>query len=438
MYRIQLSGGDYIPNGEVGLHYQIHRSIGVHHAAAIEAGQPFRVNVFVGGPPAMMLAAVMPLPEGMSELTFAGALGGRRVRLVRGGRSPVGDPLLPMHADTDFCLCGTVVPGVLKQEGPFGDHLGYYSLKHEFPVLRVDRVYHRDDAIWPFTVVGRPPQEDTIFGQLIHELTGPVIPSVLPGVHAVHAVDAAGVHPLLLAIGSERYTPYAETARPQELLTQANAILGQGQLSLAKFLFIANRTDAPNLDVHDVAAFLRHVLERADWTRDLHFQTQTTIDTLDYSGGALNAGSKLVVAAVGPKRFELANTVPSNLRLGDGLRNPRVVLPGILAIEGPKYSDQLNPQSLTGFRWIVIVDDSQFVAESLRNFLWVTFTRTNPATDIDGIASFVENKHWGCRGPLVIDARLKPHHAPPLIEDPAVTRRVDALAAPGGPLHGIL
>jgi 4-hydroxy-3-polyprenylbenzoate decarboxylase len=337
------------------------------------------------------------------------------------------------------------VPGVLKQEGPFGDHLGYYSLKHEFPVLRVDRVYHREDAIWPFTVVGRPPQEDTVFGQLIHELTGPVIPSVLPGVHAVHAVDAAGVHPLLLAIGSERYTPYVETARPQELLTQANAILGQGQLSLAKFLFIVNRADAPSLDVHDVGGFLRHLLERADWTRDLHFQTQTTIDTLDYSGGALNAGSKLVIAAVGPKRFELANELPNDLRLGDEFTNPRVILPGVLVVQGPKYSGPLNPQSairnpksLTGIRWIVIVDDSRFVAEALRNFLWVTFTRTNPAADIDGIDSFVENKHWGCRGPLVIDARLKPHHAPPLVEDPAVTRRVDALAAPGGPLHGIL
>jgi 4-hydroxy-3-polyprenylbenzoate decarboxylase len=280
---------------------------------------------------------------------------------------------------------------------------------------------------------------------LIHELTGPVIPSVLPGVQAVHAVDATGVHPLLLAIGSERYTPYATTARPQELLTQANAILGQGQLSLAKFLLIANREDAPDLDVHDVSALLRHVLERADWTRDLHFQTETTIDTLDYSGGALNAGSKLVIAAVGERRFELATSLPSDFRLGGGFKSPRLILPGVLAIEGPKYSGVINPQyvidnpqSLTGFRWIVIVDDSQFVSESLRNFLWVTFTRTNPAADIDGIDSFVANKHWGCRGPLVIDARLKPHHAPPLVEVPAVSKKVDAMAAPGGPLHGIL
>jgi 4-hydroxy-3-polyprenylbenzoate decarboxylase len=444
MYRVQLSGGDYQPDREIGLHYQIQRSIGVHHAAALAAGQPFRVNIFVGGPPAMSLAAVMPLPEGMSELGFAGALGRRRVRMLRRAEG------LPIHADTDFAICGTVIPGKLLPEGPFGDHLGYYSLRHDFPVLAVEHVCHRDGAIWPFTVVGRPPQEDTIFGQLIHELTGPAIPAVLPGVQAVHAVDAAGVHPLLLAIGSERYWPFAEQSRPQELLTQANAILGQGQLSLAKFLLIANRADDPRLDIHDIAMFLRHILERADWTRDLHFQTQTTIDTLDYSGSGLNSGSKLVIAAVGPKRFDLTTEVPADLRLPTGFRNPRLVLPGVLALEGERASARGESDvaqlcdaipadhPLTRFRWIVLVDDSQFVAESLRNFLWVTFTRTNPAADIHGIDAFMVDKHWGCRGPLVIDARLKPHHAPPLVEDPEITRRVDALAAPGGPLHGIL
>jgi 4-hydroxy-3-polyprenylbenzoate decarboxylase len=458
MYRVQLSGGQYEPDGEIGLHYQIHRSIGVHHAAAIRTGQPFRLNIFVGGPPAMMLAAVMPLPEGMSELTFAGALGGRRIRMLRRAGE------LPIHADTDFCICGTVVPNKLLPEGPFGDHLGYYSLRHDFPVLRVDHVFHRNGAIWPFTVVGRPPQEDTIFGQLIHELTGGVIPTVLPGVVGIQAVDAAGVHPLLLAIGSERYWPFADSPRPQELLTQANAILGQGQLSLAKFLLIANQADDPALNLHDTAAFLRHMLERADWTRDLHFQTETTIDTLDYSGGALNAGSKVVIAAVGPRRFELPIELPSDLQLPGDFGNPRVVLPGVVAIEGPPceppanlQSAIRNPQSLAPaadierfcrayrrdsslarFRWIVIADDSQFVAESLGNFLWVTFTRADPASDLHGVESFVHEKHWGCHGPLVIDARVKPHHAPPLVEDPAISRRVDALAARGGPLHGII
>src|SRR6188474_3529124 len=184
----------------------------------------------------------------MSELTFAAALGGRRIRMYRR------EDGLPIHADTDFCICGTVIPNKLLPEGPFGDHLGYYSLAHDFPVLRVEHVYHRPGAIWPFTVVGRPPQEDTSFGQIIHELTGPVIPTVVAGLHAVHAVDAAGVHPLLLGIGSERYVPYARERQPQELLTCANAILGQGQLSLAKYLFIVAKEDDPSLDIHDVVA----------------------------------------------------------------------------------------------------------------------------------------------------------------------------------------
>jgi len=446
MYRVQLSGGQYRPEVEVGMHYQIHRGIGVHHSAAMQRGQPLRVNVFVGGPPALTVAAVMPLPEGLSELSFAGALTGHRIRMIhRAGQ-------LPIHADADFCLVGTIDPERLLPEGPFGDHLGYYSLTHEFPVMRVEQVYHRRDAIWPFTVVGRPPQEDTQFGQFIHELTAPIIPTVIPGVRAVHAVDAAGVHPLLLAIGSERYVPYRQRTQPQELLTQANAILGQGQMSLAKYLLIVATEDQPRLEIHDIPAFLRHWLERVDFTRDLHFHTCTTIDTLDYSGSGFNAGSKLVAAAAGPAHFSLAEAWKGTDQLPSGISNPRICLPGIVALEASSFAgkphgddpqverwcEELEQNSLPGIRIAVLVDDSDFTSRSLNNWLWVTFTRSNPATDIYGVHAFLEHKHWGCRGPLVIDARLKPHHAPPLVEDPAVSRRVDAMAQRGGPLHGII
>jgi len=450
MYRVQLTGGQYQLNREIGLHYQIHRGIGVHHATALRRGVPLRVNIYVGGPPSLMLAAVMPLPEGLAELSLAGALGGRRVGLFYPPSQ------LPVVAEADFCISGTVDPDRLLPEGPFGDHLGYYSLAHDFPVLRVEHVYHRTGAIWPFTVVGRPPQEDTTFGQLVHEITGPVIPTVVPGLHAVNAVDAAGVHPLLLAIGSERYVPFAERRRPQELLTIANAILGQGQMSLAKYLLIAAREDAPDLDIHDIAAFLRHVLARVDWRRDLHFHTCTTIDTLDYSGSGLNEGSKLVIAAAGPAIRELPSTLPSALsassNLPEGFTDPRICLPGVLAIRAPRWEgigrddravkrfcDQLDlAHPINAFPLVVVVDDSRFTAESLGNFLWTTFTRSNPAPDTYGIDSFVEQKHWGCRGSLVIDARAKPHHAPALIDDPEISRRVDQLGAPGGPLHGII
>lgn len=446
MYRVQLAGNAYQPNRQIGLHYQIHRGIGVHHGKALQRGVPFRVAIFVGGPPVMPLAAVMPLPEGLPELAFAGALGGRRLALIKPGSYAD----LPLPAEADFCIVGTVDPDKQLPEGPFGDHLGYYSLTHPFPVLNVEHVYHRPDAVWPFTVVGRPPQEDTSFGQIIHELTGPIIPTVIAGVHAVHAVDAAGVHPLLLAIGSERYVPYARKRKPQELLTCANAILGQGQLSLAKYLLIVAREDNPDLDIHDIPAFLRHLLERVDWRTDLHFQTCTTIDTLDYTGTGLNEGSKLVIAAAGPPRRELPTELPAGLRLPDGYSRPELCLPGILAIQGPRFGAS-SPQDVErfcqGFKpdepvnrfpLIVLVDDSGFTAEALNNFVWVVFTRSNPAADVHGIGPFTAQKHWGCTGSLVIDARIKPHHAPPLEDDPAVMKRVEALAVRGRSLHGIL
>jgi 4-hydroxy-3-polyprenylbenzoate decarboxylase len=444
MYRIQLAGNDYTPNSEVGLHYQIHRGIGIHHAAALRRGEALRVSVFVGGPPAHTVAAVMPLPEGLSELFFAGMLAGRRFRYRRKGGYVI-------SSDADFVITGTIDPKATKLEGPFGDHLGYYSLAHDFPILRIDGVYHRKDAVWPFTVVGRPPQEDTSFGKLIHELTLPMVPKEIPGVRALHAVDAAGVHPLLLAIGSERYVPWVERC-PQEILTIANAILGFGQCSLAKYLWIAAEEDEPGLDIHDVGRFIEHVLERVDLARDLHFQTRTTIDTLDYSGTGLNAGSKLVIAAAGTKRRELARTLSSALELPSGYGKPALALPGVLVIEAPPFDEATsatreielfagwleNRADLRGIPLIVLADDADFTARNLTNLLWVTFTRSNPSHDVHGVGAFTDHKHWGCRVAMIIDARLKPHHAPPLVADPDVARRVDAMATPGKSLHGII
>ena len=447
MYRVQLAGNRYAQDREVGLHYQLHRGIGCHHSEALERGASFPVHIFVGGPPCLTLAAVMPLPEGLPELCFAGLLGGRRTPLIhRKG-------FLPMAAEADFCISGTVIPGTLLPEGPFGDHLGYYSLEHDFPVLAVERVWHRRDAIWPFTSVGRPPQEDSTFGAFIHELTGPLIPELVPGVRAVHAVDAAGVHPLLLALGSERYTPFAERSAPQELLTQANALLGTGQLSLAKYLFIAAWQDAPQLDIHRIDDFFRHLLERVDWRRDLHFHTRTTIDTLDYTGSSFQQGSKLVIAAVGPAIRRLPVEIPADLTLPSGLCHPRIALPGVLVIQAPPADaprGQTDPalqafcaaftttDPINRFPLLVLVDDSEFAARTLNNFLWTTFTRSDPASDTWGIGAETVTKHWGCNGALVIDARRKPHHAPPLLDDPEVEKKVDALGARGGPLEGIV
>jgi len=448
MYRIQLSGNEYEMDKEIGLHYQLHRGIGVHQTKANRKGQPLKVSCFVGGPPSHTVSAVMPLPEGLSEMTFAGILGGRRFRYThRDG--------FAISTDADFVITGEVYPGDNKPEGPFGDHLGYYSLTHPFPLMRVHKVYAKKNAIWPFTVVGRPPQEDTSFGQLIHEMTGDAIPNEIPGVKEVHAVDAAGVHPLLLAIGSERYTPYMPAKQPAELLTIANHILGTGQLSLAKFLFIT-ADDTNQLHTHNVQVFMQYLLERIDLTRDVHFYTNTTIDTLDYSGTGINSGSKVVLAAYGEKLRELATEVPAELKDLQGFVNPQVCMPGVVALQANAFTTyenaakeiaalnaQLEPQLQTAnnklqtVQIIVIADDSSFTAATLNNYLWVTYTRCNPSHDMHGIGAFTEHKHWGCRGPLVIDARIKPHHAPALVKDPAVEKRIDQLFAKGGSLHGV-
>jgi len=426
MYRVQLAGNDYKPNEDVGIHYQLHRGIANHHAEAIAGKTRLPVNIFVGGAPAMSVAAVMPLPEGMSELTFAGMLGNHRIPMSRTPFSP-----LPVYAEADFCLSGYLDDSRLLREGPFGDHLGYYSLEHEFPVMKVEHVWHRDGAIWPFTVVGRPPQEDTMFGKFIHELTGPIIPKKIAGVRAVHAVDEAGVHPLLLVLGSERYTPYNERNRAAELHTIAYACLGFGQLSLAKCIFLAAAEDDPNLDVRQTDKFLIHVLERFRPEHDLHFITQTNCDTLDYTGGLLNRGSKLIVAAVG-KPIRRLPTEFGEIRVPEhlGFHSPKIVFPGCLVIQSEQgkiedFTSFYNADApINEFPLIVIVDDSRFAAESLRNFLWVTFTRCDPAADIHGIGVFTDRKHWACRGSLVIDARIKPHHAPALVEDESVTARI--------------
>ncbi len=444
MYRIQLGGNDYITNEEIGLHYQLHRGIGVHQTKANAKGQPLKVSIFVGGPPSHPVAAVMPLPEGLSEMTFAGALGNRRFRYF------YDDEGFCISSDADFVITGTVMPHDNKPEGPFGDHLGYYSLTHPFPLLKVHNVYHRKDAIWSFTVVGRPPQEDTSFGALIHEITGAAIPQEIPGLHAVNAVDAAGVHPLLFAIGSERYTPYSNERRPQEILTIANHILGKGQLSLAKYLFIAAQEDDPKLNVNDIRGFLKHILQRIDLTRDLHFYTNTTIDTLDYSGNGLNAGSKVAIAAAGEIKRELWTELPSHFSLPRPFEKYKMVMPGVLAVEVPKnirasdmplmfeiLEEHLKDAELTGLPLMVLCDDAAFTAENINNFVWVTFTRSNPSHDIYGVNSFTEHKHWGCNGPLIIDARIKPHHAPVLEKDPEVEKLVDKMYEKGGSLYGI-
>lgn len=441
MYRIQISGNDYIPNEECGLHYQIKRDIARHHQKAIEEGRPLKVSVFIGGPPSHTFAAVMPMPENLSELLFAGMLGNRRFRYIEH------DGYL-VSSDADFCILGELEPG-LKPEGPFGDHIGYYSGKHDFPCMKVKKVLCKKNGIFPFTVVGRPPQEDTLFGKYIHAITKPMVPASLPGVYGIHAVDDAGVHPLCLALGSEAFRPYAsiEEREPMELLKTANAILGFNQASLTKYLLIAAKEDAASLDVNNVPAFFGHVLERVHFDRDLHFQTATTIDTLDYSGTSLNHGSKVVIAAAGAKCRELRNNPDDikSLALPPDFKRATIVMPGVLLIEGPSFEKQANFADIKAslacwefhenYPWVSIIDEVVLDTNNiLSDFLWLTFTRSDPAQDIYGIKESVYDKHWKCSAPLIIDARVKPHHQKPLTISADITSKARQILKDAGVL----
>ncbi len=442
MYRIQLTGNNYILNKEIGLHYQLHRGIGIHQQLAIQNNQPFKVSIFVGGHPAHTLAAIMPLPEGITELMFAGLLANRRFKYTYQNGYCI-------STDADFVITGTVIPHTLKPEGPFGDHLGYYSLQHPYPVLQVDKVYHQKNAIWPFTVVGRPPQEDSVFGKIIHELTGWAAQKEIYGLKDLYAVDEAGVHPLLLATGSERYTPYLDNPQPSEIITIAHHILGTGQLSLAKYLFITAEYKEKVPSCYDVKNFIQYVLERIDLSNDVHFYTNTPHDTLDYSGTELNKGSKLVLAAYGHKKRTLSHTIDDKMAALKTFFYPSIIFPGVLILQGNPFNTYEKTQNeiqsfekeiheknidLSGFPLIVIVDDSDFVSKHINNWLWITFTRSNPATDVYGLNEKIKFHHFSMTH-LIIDARIKPHHAPVLEKDPIVEKKVDKLFSKGGELY---
>ncbi len=286
---------------------------------------------------------------------------------------------------------------------------------------------------------------------MIHEISGSAIPNEIPGVKEVHAVDAAGVHPLLLAVGSERYTPYLKNKRPAELLTQANHILGTGQLSLAKYLFIAS-DETNKLNCHDTEDFFKYVFERIDLKRDLHFYTKTSIDTLDYSGGEINEGSKLVVAACGEKIRTLEKVLPPIIFECEFVTKPVLLMNGVIAVMLNSFSNyenakteihnlsiwiKKNLKAFEGIVQIVIYDDFEFKNEtqSMNDYVWITYTRSNPSHDIYGVNETFENKHWACEGPMIIDARKKPHHAPELKLDELTSKNIEKFFVSGGPLH---
>jgi UbiD family decarboxylase len=399
-----------------GMHWQIQKGGGFHYAAAERRGQPLPVTVFLGGPPALVLAAIAPLPENVPELLLAS--------LLMGGRLPrVPDPRggYPLLAEAEFALAGEVRPHERRPEGPFGDHYGYYSLAHDFPVFHVQRVYHRHDAIYPATVVGKPRQEDFFIGDYLQELLSPLFPMVMPSVRDIWSYGETGFHSLAAAVVHERYA--------REALAAAFRILGEGQLSLTKFLLV---TDAPR-DLRDFRGTLEHVLARADWERDLFIFDQTAMDTLDYTGTALNRGSKGVLLGLGDSRRDLprAFSLPAGTALPAGVTAARPFCAGCLVVQGQPFAeaprrgaDVAAAPAFAGWPLVVLSDDVS-TADSVERFLWATFTRFEPAGDVYAAAQEARRHRISYRPPIVVDARMKPSYPKDVRPDRATVDLVD-------------
>lgn len=408
-----------------GMHWQIGKGGGFHYAEAEAQGKALPVTVFLGGPPALMLSAVAPLPEGVPEMLLASMLLGERIGVTQVPESPH-----RLFAGAEFALIGSVAPAERHPEGPFGDHYGYYSLEHPYPVFECSHIRRRADAIYPATVVGKPRQEDYYLGEYLQRLLSPLFPLVMPGVRDLWTYGETGFHALAAAVVRERY--------PREAMMSAFRILGEGQLSLTKFLLL---TDQP-MELSDFPSLLSHVLARCCPETDLHIFGQLSQDTLDYTGPAVNKGSKGVMLGLGPAIRPLEGEWRGNPPAG--ARDPRVFCPGCLVVGGPSYESDANfaqhlaaDPALEDWPLVVVSDDSARATASTVNFLWTTFTRFEPAGDIYARETRFERHHAAYRGPLVIDARMKPWYPGELFCDQDVARLVDGRWSEYFPAGGV-
>lgn len=409
MYRIQR-----YDDTTTGIHWQIHKGGGYHYFAAEQQNKALPMTLYIGGPPALMLAAIAPLPENIPELMLASLLQGKKLRMVA---DPAGGHRLV--AEAEFAIKGNVPPHLRRPEGPFGDHYGYNSLQHDYPVFQTTHLYHRKDAIYPATVVGRPKQEDYFIGDFLQDLLSPLFPLVMKGVLQLKTFGETGFHCLAAARVADRY--------PREAFAAGLRILGEGQLSLTKFLLV---TDA-NLDVAHFPRLWQHILERIQWDRDLFVFANVSQDTLDYTGPSVNKGSKAMMLGLGQAK---CRDLPSEFSgsLPEQCSRPNVYLPGTLVVQGAPYADApALAAELARFpgvaTWpaLILVDSTEAATCSLQEFLWTMFTRFEPAADIHGREQTVHRFHAGLQPPIVFDCRMKPWYTEVLEVDPQTKQLVD-------------
>ncbi|HEY0544926.1 MAG TPA: UbiD family decarboxylase [Pyrinomonadaceae bacterium] len=397
-----------------GLHWQIHKGGGFHYHEAERLGEPLPVTVFLGGAPALILSAIAPLPEDVPELVLASVLAGEKIKVTK---NPLHDFSHRLVAEAEFALVGKVPPHERRPEGPFGDHYGYYSLQHDYPVFHVEAVFHRRDAIYPATVVGKPRQEDFFIGDYLQQLLAPLFPLVMPSVRDLWSYGETGFHSLAAAVVRERYG--------REALVSGFRILGEGQLSLTKFLIL---TDTPQ-DLRDFKALFEHVLARVRWESDLFIFSNVSMDTLDYTSGVINQGSKAVILGLG----DAVRDLPREFRgeLPRDVTRAEVFCGGCLVVEGSKFEKDAEQASrlardkaFAGWPLVILHDDAS-VARSVPDFLWATWTRFEPASDIHAADVEIRRHHLSYRAPVVIDARMKPGYPDELIVRPDIAELVD-------------
>jgi UbiD family decarboxylase len=399
MYRMQI-----YDSRSTGMHWQIGKGGGFHYAVAESAGQPLPVTVFLGGPPALILSAIAPLPENVPELMLASLIAGQKLPQVHGRASH------PLIGSAEFALVGEVPPRLRWPEGPFGDHYGYYSLQHDYPVFQVKQMAHRADAIYPATVVGKPRQEDFFIGDLLQELLSPLFPMVMPAVEQLWSYGETGYHSLSAAVVKQRYK--------REAIASAFRILGEGQLSLTKFLLVTDR----RVDLKNFRATLEHVLARTNPETDLYVFSNLSMDTLDYTGPTVNEGSKGVWLGLGDPVRELPRQFSGMLPAG--VTRADVFCGGCLVISGPAYESEpqaaarlARDTAFSGWPLVVLSDDAGRATRSEMNFLWTTFTRFEPGADIASAEQRIVRNHIAHHGPIVIDARMKPTYPKELFCD---------------------
>jgi 4-hydroxy-3-polyprenylbenzoate decarboxylase len=412
-----------------GMHWQIGKGGGFHFHKAEKRGEALEVAVAVGADPATLLSAVAPLPEGIDELAFAGFLRGRPTRLAR-ARSL---KHLRVPADAEFVLEGIVPAGERRSEGPFGDHFGHYSHAAPFPVFHVRSVTHRRAPVFQASVVGKPPQEDKYMGEAVQEMFTGVLKVIHPEITDLWAYFEAGFHNLLVVAVENRYA--------KEGMKTALGLMGTGQLSLTKAIVLVDADVNPRDRGKVFEAIARHF----DPAEDFLLVPGVPLDTLDFTSGRMNLGSKMVIDAQSHARAvgssggsataaraaaALLVTVPDPRANDPRVKAWRLCWGGTLVVqvtgEGRAVVESLvRRPEYAGVKLLAAVSEDVPLDDD-ELLLWGIFTRFDCARDLVPAATETRGAWTVCRGPLGVDATWKPGYPDPVANLPEVVAGVDA------------